>query len=379
MFFRKAKILLLALCFICLRLPAQPGLGYGYYLKGGAHFGFIVQHSHSMSHLIQRHVYGLEFDFVKPTYGQHLWEYENNFPERGYGIHFFDLGNPRQLGQLYAISRFIDIPLNKKEKLSRLHLRIGTGLSYFNKYFDPLTNHKNTVISVPFNPFVNLKWYWQFNCNNNSRLELGFSFAHSSNGKYKAPNLGINILSLNAHYTFKLPQKTSPAILPKIDSSAKAPSRHELYTIGCFGVHEIEPPGGSKYFAQTYTLGYYYNKRNTHKFGGGIDLNFDNALKAELYKRDSTYTRNTSYLQYSLKLSYCYVIGRTALPIEMGYYLHTPYKLNGMISHRIGIRYYTSQNIILNFSLKTHWAVANFFEFGAGYRLPLKKQKTISR
>ncbi len=360
-----------------LAAKAQTDNPYSYYIRASGNFGFIMQHRNNMGHLVKGHVWGAELNVIKPTKGTKLWHYENNFPERGLNFCYYNLGNPQQLGQLFAIAPFYDIPLKDRNSPFRLYMRVSSGLAYVTKEFDPISNHKNNVISVGFNPFVNFKWFYHFDISPRLRWEAGLNFAHASNGKFKAPNLGINILTFNSGITWKFGQEVpqTPGRL-LVDSSSKAPSRHELYVMGAIGFNEIEPPGGSKYTAQTHTIGYYYNKRNTHKFGGGFDFYYSTALIEQIYRDDSVkYSNKLKYVQYGVKFSYCYNVGRTSFPVEFGYYLHTPYLGDGLFFHRIGVRYYLPQNIILNFSLKTHWAVANYFEFGAGYRLALKNKK----
>ncbi|HWY36887.1 MAG TPA: acyloxyacyl hydrolase, partial [Nitrosopumilaceae archaeon] len=342
-------------------------------------YGFILQHRNNMGNLITGHISGGELNYIIPTKGTKLWHHENNFPEKGITFAYYNLGNPAQLGNLFAIAPFYDIPLNEKKKRFRLYMRLCSGIAYATKTFDPIENHKNNVVSVPLNAYVNFRWFYKFDISPRLRWEAGLNFAHASNGKYKAPNLGINMLTLNTGITWKFTSK-NPTTFEKnhIDSSTKAPSRHEIYTLAAFGINEIEPPGGSKYLAQTYILGYYYNLRNTHKFGGGLDFYYGGAVVQEIYQQDSIkYSNKLKYVQVGAKFSYCYNVGRTSFPVEFGYYVSTPYKGDGMFFHRIGVRHYTQNNIILNFSLKTHWAVASYFEFGLGYRLPLKR-KTLN-
>ncbi|MFL5753045.1 MAG: acyloxyacyl hydrolase [Bacteroidia bacterium] len=370
---------LTALLFFCLvytSVYSQADNPYSYYMRTSANYGYIMQHRNSMGHLIKGHIYGGEIDYVLPTKGDEVWHYENNFPEKGIAFSYYNLGNPEQLGSLYAIAPFYEIPLKARKSPSRLYLRLSSGLAYATKRFDPIANHKNNVISVNFNAFVNFKWFYQFDITNRLRLEAGLNFSHASNGKYKAPNLGINMLTLNSGLIYKFRSKKEIAPVICSDSSSCAPSRHEIYALAAIGFNEVEPPGGAKYAAETYTLGYYYNRRNTHKFGGGLDLYYLGAVAEEIYREDSVrYSNPARYIQVGAKFSYCYNVGRTVFPVEFGYYLKTPYLGDGLFFHRIGVRHYLKNNIILNFSLKTHWAVASFFEFGAGYRIPLKKKK----
>jgi hypothetical protein len=346
-----------------------------WYLKAQGHFGFILQHSQALGHLIKGHIGGCELNYSKPTYGDKLWHHENNFPERGFLLTYMYLANPEQLGSILAIAPFYDVPLSKKIRPSRLYLRLATGLAYATKKFDPIDNHKNNAISARFNAYVNFKWFYKFNLSDQLRLETGLSFSHASNGKYKAPNLGINMVTAFGGLTYRF-KSDKPYIFTRIDSSTVAKSRHELYAIASMGFNETEPPGGPKFLAQSYLIGYYFNKRNTHKFGGGLDLFYDQSVMQDIYDADSVrFDRKSQYIQVGVRLSYAYNIGRVSFPVEFGRYLYTRFTGDGMFYHRVAMRYYTKNNIILNFSLKTHWAVAHYFEFGVGYRLPLKKKR----
>jgi hypothetical protein len=80
-------------------------------------------------------------------------------------------------------------------------------------------------------------------------------------------------------------------------------------------------------------------------------------------------------MQLGVKACYAYNIGRISLPIEMGYYAISKPKEDGPIFHRIGIRHYCKNGLILNFTMKSHWAVAAHFDYGIGYRFNVKKKK----
>ncbi|MBK6833681.1 MAG: hypothetical protein IPG89_05130 [Bacteroidetes bacterium] len=96
----------------------------------------------------------------------------------------------------------------------------------------------------------------------------------------------------------------------------------------------------------------------------------------DVFDADSVrYDDKSKYIQIGARASYSYNIGKLSLPVEFGYYLRNIYKVDGSFYHRIGVRYYTNNNIILTFALKTHWAVAHYFEYGVGYRLPVGKRQ----
>ncbi|MHB8258684.1 MAG: acyloxyacyl hydrolase [Bacteroidia bacterium] len=369
MFFKK---LLLSVCLLFSTiLLAQQGDKNDFYIRGAFNYGFILQQHNSIGDLVNGNIGGFELNYVKPATGNKLWHYENNFPERGVGFTYYSLDNPKQLGNLYALYYFYDIPLNKNPKPFRLYMRICEGLAYTPTRFNPITNHKNEVISSPVNAYINFKWYWRWDIKPWLRWEAGFNFSHASNGRIDIPNLGINLVSFNTGLVYKFHTKNKTAIT-LVDSSTKVKSKNELLFWAAAGLNQFGQPGGKEYLAQSYSAAYYRNKRNTHKFGVGIDIYYNAANLAQLKGQGDTLSNKLLNIQVGVKLAYAYNIGRLSLPVEMGYYVYTRYKPDGIFFHRIGIRYYFANNVVGIISLKTNWGVANYIEFGVGYRLPLK-------
>ena len=361
--------------FVCLftLLQAQQSKPGDWYLRGANNYGFILQHHNNMGDLVNGYINGAEIDFVKPAAGNKLWHHENNFLDRGIGFAYFNLDNPTQLGNVYALFAFYEIPLNKKEKPFRLYMRLAPGMAYAPKHFDPLENHKNNVISSPINAYVNFKWFYQWNIGKHWRVDGGLNFSHASNGRAVVTNLGVNMVTWNTGLVYKfLSTKEQPKEFV-VDSSSKAPSRHELLFWTSFGINEVDVLG-KKYLAQNYSASYYYNKRNTHKFGGGVEFFYNPANIAQMKLSGDTMTNNLQNVQVGIKFSYCYNVGRWSLPVEMGYYAVTTFKGDGIFYHRIGMRYHFKNNMVAVIGLKTNFAVANYFDFGVGYRLPLKKK-----
>ncbi len=72
-------------------------------------------------------------------------------------------------------------------------------------------------------------------------------------------------------------------------------------------------------------------------------------------------------LQAGAKVSYSFNMHRLSLPIDFGYYFYKKQHVNGMFFHRIGLRYMVTKHVIANMTLLTHWAKADYFEWGLGY------------
>jgi hypothetical protein len=370
------KHFLVAFACLALGLAAQQGDKKDFYLRADYNHGFILQHRNNMGQLVNGFIRGLELNYIKPTTGNKLWHYENNFPERGIGFVFFDLDNPRQLGNLYALFCFYEIPLNDKFTPFRLYMRLSPGITYTPVYFDPLTNHKNNVLSSPFSAYVNFKWFYRWDINSRLRWEFGLNFSHASNGRSTVPNLGINMVTLNSGFTCKFPAKEKTAVA-SIDSSARRPSPKEVLLWAAFGFNQVEVLGKT-YIAQNYSATYHYNLRNTHKFGFGLEVSYNPANLFMLREDSIPLSSNLANTQVGVKLAYAYNCGRLSFTVEMGYFLYTKFTDDGPFFHRIGMRYYFKNNFVAVLTLKTHWAVANYFEFGAGYRIPLKKKNNAT-
>ncbi len=345
-----------------------------FYIKVAPSYGFIFEHKSTIGNLVKGYIPGIEIDFVKPTTGTKRWHHENNFPEVGLSLNIIDFSNPKQLGYCFALSPYIEIPLNKKVRASRPVVRICWGVSYLNKKFDINTDPKNIAIGSHLNTFVQWKVLWHLKLSNKLRLEPGLSFSHASNGRSQVPNLGLNVVSLNLGLTYKLNGEVTKVALQ--DSSPTWKSKHEILIWDAAGFNEHEPATGTKYFSNTFGVNYYYNVRNTHKWGAGFDVDYD--LQNEYHLKTSGHPAQSwlDLVQLGVKACYAYNIGRISLPIEMGYYAISKPKEDGPIFHRIGIRYYCKNGLMFNFTMKSHWAVAAHFDYGLGYRFSLKKKKS---
>jgi len=334
--------------------------------------GFIMVHRSTIGHLVKGYPIIYELDVVKPTYGNKLWQLENNKPDIGISFQFIDFKNPSQLGYGYTFAPFVEIPLNVKPKASRLIIRICWGVSYLTKKFDINENQKNIAIGSHVNSFVQFKWFWHLQLSKNLRFEPGITFSHNSNGKAKNPNLGLNILSLNAGLNIALPSKKIKTIT-KIDSSTQVKSKNELVTYAAIGFNQrnINSPELKTYLV---SVAYQRNIRNTHKFCSGIELFYDDNYQTDYENVFLKQAQGIDKVRMSAKFGYSYNIGRVSIPIEIGYYFFDLAKPDAPIVSRLAIRYYSKCGIVGHFGLRTHFAVAYNFEYGIGYRLYLGKK-----
>ena len=365
----KQRCYYIFLMFLPVFLSAQNGItGHNdWHLKPSVNEGFILVHRISIGHLVKGFPAIYALDLAKPTLGNKLWHLENNLPETGISFQCLDFRNPKQLGYAFSVAPYVDIPLNKNARASRLIFRLAFGATYITKKFDALQNHKNIAIGSHVNAYVQFKWFWHLKLTERLRFEPGFAFSHASNGRYKNPNLGLNVVSLNAALNILLPSKKPRPVIEKIDSSTRVRSKNEIMTFLAIGFNERALHSAG---LQTYVLSgaYQRNIRNTHKFSIGTDIYYDQIYQLDHEHLESKWPEGIDRLRISARAGYSYNVGRISFPIEIGYYIFQKVNPDAKLVSRLGVRYFGSKGMIVHFGLRTHFAVAYNFEYGVGYR-----------
>ncbi|MFO0357971.1 MAG: acyloxyacyl hydrolase [Sphingobacteriaceae bacterium] len=337
-------------------------------IKPYFNYAAIIQHRSTLGNLIKGYPKTYELNIVKPTRGNCLWQLENNKPDLGLNLSLIDYANPKELGYGFIVAPFAEIPLSKKEKASRLFLRLCWGTAFMTKHFDVVENQKNIAIGSTVNAYVQFKWFWHIKINDNLRFEPGFMFSHISNGRSQSPNLGLNVFGVGAALNFNLINKVTDC--SKIDSSTCVKSKNEIIIINSYGFNDGEIMG-KKLLTSCLSIGYNFNRRNTHKFGLGFDVFYEKNYVKDVKNAGFTDPTLIDQLRYGPKFSYSYNIGRISLPIEMGVYLKQVTNPDGLFFHRLGVRYIGDKGLMVTFGLRTHWAVAYCFDYGIGYRINL--------
>lgn len=360
------KVFLIILLFpVSAVLQAQDSPNHDFILSANGHVGYIIAHRHNMTQLIKGHIFGGELNYVFRTDGSKPWQQIHKYPEIGICALHFDLGNPQQLGTLEAIYPYTNIRLNKLNKKMSLNLRLGLGLAYITKPFDRLTNHQNNAIGSHFNGFVNLRLNTGIMLSKSWRLEAGVGLSHASNGAITTPNLGLNMASINLGVGYVFGNKN---LQLKKDSIAKAKKEWHPQIIGVVGIKEMMPPGTQRYTAYGLMVNFYHNSNYKNKIGGGLEMSYNNSLK-KLLGDDSLSFSNANLLRAGVKFCYSFNMHRISVPVDFGVYLYDNRNYDGRFFHRVGLRYMVTKHLIANVTLITHWAVADYFEWGIGYQL----------
>lgn len=332
-------------------------------LSANGHFGFIIAHHDYLDYLIRSHIGGVELNLSLPAYGEKAWERVYRFPEKGITYTRMWLGNPEELGNLHGLQLFLNFPLQKREKCW-LYMRASSGISYIDKHFDRLENHKNIAIGSAINPFVCFRLNSKVRLSENLRMETGFGLSHFSNGSYTIPNLGINMVTASLGLGYHFNKQDRPVIR---DSVPPAERKMQYNLVAYGGIAEIEAAGGGKFSLGGLTFNAYQTRNHKTRLGGGVDIMYNNA-NIEKFRRDTiTLPSKFANTQAGLKLGWELTVSKVSLGFEMGAYVYSRYKDNGPVYHRLSTRYRFHEHWNAHYALKTHFAKADYFEFGLGY------------
>jgi hypothetical protein len=326
------------------------------------HFGFISPHNVLVNEVIKGHSHITELSFYQQTTGEKQWERFFNYPKMGISAVFINSGNPESLGNIYGLFPYVDFPLNHWK--ITWNLKFGYGIGFVEKPFNRETNYKNLAIGSNINALIFVNSHWDFPVTEKLSLSTGVSLTHLSNGSLKRPNSGINIFSMNAGLSYYF---GNPIVKDKgTDERREKDLIHAaLVTVG---LKEIDPIGGHKFMV--YNASYNLLKVVTNKssVGVGLDFSYNSSLESLTIRLQNEDRGKNSNFNAGISGIYSMDMGKVSLMFQTGGYLYRIYTQDRVVYTRIGTRYRFTDKLFFNLSLKTHFFVADFIEYGIGYR-----------
>lgn len=347
--------------------------------RGG--FGVLIPHRESMIHLVTGHVASAELYFERCGYKRN-WNKYYRYPTTGISFYYAYLANREILGNAFSLDFYGNLHLIKHKKFL-FDLRLATGIGYLTKLFDASENNHNVAIGTHFNISVGVSFDFKYRITNNWLAEMGLSLKHFSNGSFSTPNLGINIpvimIGLKKHFV-------SSREYSKFDTSFKTLLKNQyipaikINILTSLGAKEIYPAGGNRYGAYSLLTNFIYAGNYKSAFSAGADLIHNVALYKHAYFNDTlTNLKQIQFTQIGLHAGYIQMFDKFEIIIQCAYYVMNKYNKDGNFYQRLGGRYYFNKNLTGQLALKTHFAKADYIEFGIGwfFKKELKKEKDI--
>ena len=315
---------------------------------------------------LQDKLYGFDFSYQKDI--SHLtdkWLKLSNAKSAGVGLVFRDLQylkgykdtSANSFGQAYGVAAHVNFGLLDSRKL-KVQFRPAVGLSYLSKTF--FTDKRNRFIGSHLNEILKADLLFQLPLNAKIDLIAGAGFLHYSNGGYRIPNSGINMLSISAGLKFKNPDKERDTVRTKYSPLNKNTFEINL-GIGRRGLFERE---GGLLKSGLYT-GYNFHINDLFSLKSGFDAvyyytPFDGTINTFQY-----YGTSFDRWRTGISLGGEATFWRLALNAQAGKYLHfNSYYKDINWYWTTGLIYHLSPNMGIQAKTYLHKSQADFINFG---------------
>lgn len=325
---------------------------------------YVMPHHKKMTHLNQKHFLFTEIAALSRPPGNKYWHHLYNYPQYGLAFHYNPFGNTAPLGKAFALYPFIYNTFTDKQYFS-MGLRYGAGLAWLTNKFDPDHNPANVAISTHLNICVNMALEFRQHLSPNLSLKEAIGVNHYSNGALRMPNTGINLpyVSMGLNYVIKKCDKPKP-IQP--NDSIQSP-KYSFSAFAACGLREIYPPCGDLFPAYSFSAGAHVRASPKRSFSLAADAFYSNA-SSETLKRKALPNSPLNGFKTGLSIGHTLHFDRTSFLFYTGYYIFNKDDTDGRIYNRVGFRYNVNKNIFLNLTLKSHLFVADYIEWGIGFR-----------
>lgn len=278
-----------------------------------------------------------------------------------------NLGNPFAL---YAFAGFSPIKYGRFTYKNELALGFSGPWQIYSE-----TNRENVVVSMPIESYFHLDFEGCWTLSQDWQLNTGLAFIHFSNGAFKKPNKGANVLSaqLGLTYTPKA-EKIKFRDLPIEDSKP-----WNIYANVWGGVHAVNFDYGENQTVQksyaVYGLQFRYMRNLSTKYALGLGA--ECLENTSVGKTDSIYYLYPERRDYKFVdrfhagayLAFQYNIYDFSILLEPGYAFLQVHGYASRMYQRLGLRYNISKHSFAQMALRAYsFHVADFIEFGLGVK-----------
>ncbi|MFO8235212.1 MAG: acyloxyacyl hydrolase [Bacteroidales bacterium] len=329
--------------------------------------GVVMPHNETIDFLTRDYIRSFSLNFLYHTNGEKLWQKLYHNPQLGWGYSYSTLGNKKIFGDAHSIYSFFEAPVLSIHDKAQINYRLAFGLSYVTKTFDLKNNYSNIAIGSNINMYFNLMLNAAIKLTNDYHIFGATGLTHFSNGKVKAPNKGINTITTSAGLRYYFNHNTyrkKPEIeIPEIERKGK------FSIIWSHGTTKYNRLIDKPFYISSLNASYERKYKHWAQYGFGLDAFYNGSLKIQIENYpDENFNKDALY-RLGAHLSHDFLVGDVALTIQLGHYIYNKRFFITDFYNRVGLKYYFSDHWLLNVSLKSHYANAEFIEFGIGYYL----------
>lgn len=335
------------------------GSGIGLNVLGG----FLAAH-HDYLQQLEAHSFGVEARFTLTRFPQSKgWASRMRLPRSGVGLLYLDMGNPSITGKALALIPYQEFRL-MSGKTGSMYFRLGTGLAWLTRRYDPVENRSQIAIGGRLNPAMQVVFIWHKRIAPNLETDFGIGLTHFSNGNFKLPNYGVNIPNIQIGLTRVNGYHKRPVPLPErrgrqireLDISFNGATKEEgIATFVRYGVWGL-------------SLRYQKHRNSISRVFFGADYFVDNSYRFR--SRDGRSFSAVS--EGGLTMGHRLMMDKLVLFTEVGVYVLRPDRVKKAWYQRIGLNYLIRERNYVGVYLKTHLSQSDYVQFTIGHFLRKK-------
>jgi len=354
-----ARRLLFFLSFFCISATV---LAQTRSLSAAFGYGFTSPHHPDMWNYITGHAQQCHFQYLTPR--------DTSMKHGGNTLKVIDLcfinpGNPDTMGYSIGLSPQFHFPLNEKH---RSYFVLGCGLEYNTKTYTE-ENCSFTAIGSHLNALIILGYKRVFKLTPNWKLKAEFLFTHFSNGGTKAPNLGLNVPTLNLGFDYSWNMSEEKISKKKMQPNMY-PGHWQFIATGSWKQVKYE---GKISPAFSLSGEKFFRPFRRSALGAGADLILDYSMNERITEFNDTVVPFSNNIKVAVKGLWTVPVGRLQIHLQAGTYLKNSNFEKEFVFERLALRYFVTDHIGLNVGLRAHFAKADAIEFGAIVRLARTK------
>ncbi len=270
-----------------------------------------------------------------------------------------------EIGKPNALYYYFNMPIHLERTRKFTMSYLGAfGLSYnFNPY-DEIENPGNVFIGSYRNCYVNFALLLNYHIAPKWVTSVSLGFKHFSNGSFKQPNYGINLVPLAIAVSYK-PNGAKPFIGEK---TVPAFIRHNQFNIAFIAGSKNYNEGEPNYLKSAIGINWLRALNYKYKAGLGLDVYYS----AKFSERHDTTATFSNSISYAVVGSWEWSLTKKLyVPVAFAVYLKHS-EANGELDgfyERVGMRYRFNNNIFAGVTIKAHKGVADIFEWTVGYTI----------
>lgn len=329
----------------------------------------------------------------------------DTWQDKAYGMPYYGLGfysgnflRKKDLGLPFALYLFQGATIRRFNPRWSLNYEWNLGMSFNWKSYDPFDNPNNVALGSSVNVYVAGSMYMKWRMNDAFDLNMGLSLTHFSNGAYRLPNKGLNLVApyLELVYNINRPQLSTLLSSDLMPPEMEKHIVHDLlFNITSRQIRFDTTGTGlpSRYIDRQFKvfgLGYAPMIVNSYKYrwGPSMEVVYDESSGARAWREkhpvDGLYYDRVElgdvWDRFSIGLS---MKGEVTMPhisifANFGYNLLHGNKYDYRFYQIMGVKGYLKDNLFGTFGIRaSRFSKAQYLYWSLGYSFegkPLKKK-----